>query len=577
MNIFEVQKLLVKGIRIQDIPMRVTFYARVSSEKDEQLNSLENQVSYYENLIKSNPKWKYVEGYIDEGISGKSTKKRVSFNKMISDGKNGLFDFVITKEISRFARNTVDSLNYTRDLLECGVGIYFESNNINTFDQSSEFVLSLMSSIAQNELRVLSERVKFGHAQAIEKGVVLGNSRIFGYDKFKKRLVINPDEAPMVVELYELYATGDYSMKQIENIFWDKGYRNRNGNKIAHSTLANIIANPKYKGYYVGGKVKNLDLFSEKREFVPEEEWTMYKDETGEIVPAIVDEELWERANFILKKRSNDVKNRQGICNHANLLTGKIVCKNCGSPYYRKDSVDKSGNKNSKWICSGKIKNGKEYCNSFAIYESEIKKVLYETFKDTTEDIERIIDEYTQMLWEIMKDDGLEKALERAEEQKDKLYKKKAKLLDLYVDEAYTEAEFKKLNASNSKEIEKVEAEIEDLKKQLESDAGFKDSIEEIKSSLVSAAKVASEGLITKNFIDKYVDKIFVSVENDSHAKIEIKLVTGETTEKYLLKLKARQRAEIVDITAIQGSETCNCRTGHTSKKMIEAYENGMK
>ena len=577
MNIFEVQKLLIKGIRIQDIPMRVTFYARVSSEKDEQLNSLENQVSYYENLIKSNPKWKYVEGYIDEGISGKSTKKRVSFNKMISDGKNGLFDFVITKEISRFARNTVDSLNYTRDLLECGVGIYFESNNINTFDQSSEFVLSLMSSIAQNELRVLSERVKFGHAQAIEKGVVLGNSRIFGYDKLKKRLVVNPDEAPMVVELYELYATGDYSMKQIENIFWDKGYRNRNGNKIAHSTLANIIANPKYKGYYVGGKVKNLDLFSEKREFVPEEEWTMYKDETGEIVPAIVDEELWERANFILKKRSNDVKNRQGICNHANLLTGKIVCKNCGSPYYRKDSVDKSGNKNSKWICSGKIKNGKEYCNSFAIYESEIKKVLYETFKDTTEDIERIIDEYTQMLWEIMKDDGLEKALERAEEQKDKLYKKKAKLLDLYVDEAYTEAEFKKLNASNSKEIEKVEAEIEDLKKQLESDAGFKDSIEEIKSSLVSAAKVASEGLITKNFIDKYVDKIFVSVENDSHAKIEIKLVTGETTEKYLLKLKARQRAEIVDITAIQGSETCNCRTGHTSKKMIEAYENGMK
>ncbi len=577
MNIFEVQKLLIKGIRIQDIPMRVTFYARVSSEKDEQLNSLENQVSYYENLIKSNPKWKYVEGYIDEGISGKSTKKRVSFNKMISDGKNGLFDFVITKEISRFARNTVDSLNYTRDLLECGVGIYFESNNINTFDQSSEFVLSLMSSIAQNELRVLSERVKFGHAQAIEKGVVLGNSRIFGYDKLKKRLVINPDEAPMVVELYELYATGDYSMKQIENIFWDKGYRNRNGNKIAHSTLANIIANPKYKGYYVGGKVKNLDLFSEKREFVPEEEWTMYKDETGEIVPAIVDEELWERANFILKKRSNDVKNRQGICNHANLLTGKIVCKNCGSPYYRKDSVDKSGNKNSKWICSGKIKNGKEYCNSFAIYESEIKKVLYETFKDTTEDIERIIDEYTQMLWEIMKDDGLEKALERAEEQKDKLYKKKAKLLDLYVDEAYTEAEFKKLNASNSKEIEKVEAEIEDLKKQLESDAGFKDSIEEIKSSLVSAAKVASEGLITKNFIDKYVDKIFVSVENDSHAKIEIKLVTGETTEKYLLKLKARQRAEIVDITAIHGSETCNCRTGHTSKKMIEAYENGMK
>ncbi len=577
MNIIDKHKLIYEGKSIFDIHMRVTFYARVSSEKDEQLNSLENQISYYENFIKEKTNWEYVEGYVDEGISGKSTKKRQSFNRMIADAKNGLFDFIVTKEISRFARNTVDSLSYTRELLDCGVGVLFQNDNINTFDKDSELRLGIMSTIAQDELRKLSERVKFGHAQAIEKGVVLGNSRIFGYDKLKKRLVINPDEAPMVVELYELYATGDYSMKQIENIFWNKGYRNRNGNKIAHSTLANIIANPKYKGYYVGGKVKNLDLFSEKREFIPEEEWTMYKDETGEIVPAIVDEELWERANFILKKRSNDVKNRQGICNHANLLTGKILCKNCGSPYYRKDSVDKSGNKNSKWICSGKIKNGKEYCNSFAIYESEIKKVLYETFKDTTEDIERIIDEYTLMLWDIMKDDGLERALERAEEQKDKLYKKKAKLLDLYVDEAYTEAEFKKLNASNSKEIEKVEAEIEDLKKQLESDAGFKDSIEEIKSSLVSAAKVASEGLITKNFIDKYVDKIFVSVEDDSHAKIEIKLVTGETTEKYLLKLKARQRAEIVDITAVQGSDIQNCRMGHTSKKMIEAYENGMK
>ncbi len=577
MNIIDRHKLIYEGKSIYDIPMRVTFYARVSSEKDEQLNSLENQISYYENFIKENSNWEYVEGYIDEGISGKSTKKRESFNRMIADGKNGLFDFIITKEISRFARNTVDSLSYTRELLDCGVGVLFQNDNINTFDKDSELRLGIMSTIAQDELRKLSERVKFGHAQAIEKGVVLGNSRIFGYDKLKKRLVINPDEAPMVVELYELYASGDYSMKQIENIFWAKGYRNRNGNRIAHSTLANIIANPKYKGYYVGGKVKNLDLFSEKREFIPEEKWTMYKDETGEIVPAIVDEELWERANFILKKRSNDVKNRQGICNHANLLTGKIVCKNCGSPYYRKDSVDKSGNKNSKWICSGKIKNGKEYCNSFAIYESEIKKVLYETFKDTTEDIERIIDEYTQMLCDIMRDDGLEKALERAEERIDKLYEKKDKLLEYQLAGKYTEAEFDRLNASNSKEIEKVEAEIEDLKKQLESDAGFKDSIEEIKSSLVSAAKVASEGLITKNFIDKYVDKIFVSVEDDSHAKIEIKLVTGETTEKYLLKLKARQRAEIVDITAIQGSETCNCRMGHTSKKMIEAYENGMK
>ena len=181
----------------------------------------------------------------------------------------------------------------------------------------------------------------------------------------------------MVRELFELYATGEYSMKQIEKIFWDKGYRNHNGNKIAHTTMSNMISNPKYKGYYVGNKVKVVDMFTKKQKFLPPEEWVMFKDETGEIVPAIVSEELWDKANVILKRRSEDVKARQGICNHANLLTGKLWCTQCGQPYYRRESKDKSGNKNSKWLCSGKIKNGADSCKSFAIYEDEIKPILF--------------------------------------------------------------------------------------------------------------------------------------------------------------------------------------------------------
>ena len=123
----------------------------------------------------------------------------------------------------------------------------------------------------------------------------------------------------------------------------------------------------------------------------------MFKDETGEIVPAIVDEELWEQANTILKKRSEDVKNRQGICNHANLLTGKLFCTDCGTAYYRRDSVDKTGNKNSKWVCSGKIKNGADSCASFAIYEEELKPLLFEVFSETEADAEALIDEYIEM------------------------------------------------------------------------------------------------------------------------------------------------------------------------------------
>ncbi|MBR2957981.1 MAG: zinc ribbon domain-containing protein [Clostridia bacterium] len=303
----------------------------------------------------------------------------------------------------------------------------------------------------------------------------------------------------------------------------------------------------------------------------------MYKDESGEIVPAIVDEELWERANEVLARRSEDVKNRRGICNHANLLTGKIICKNCGSPYYRKDCQGRDGTKNSRWVCSGKINNGKAYCNSFPIYENEIKEMLYETFRDISEDIERIIDDYTQLLAEIMQDDSVERALERAMDRRNKLYEKKSKLLDVYVAGDYTETEFKNLNKVNSIEIDKAEQEIADLTEQLESDAGFRNSIKEIKAVLASASRTASEELITKKFIDKYIDRIFVTVEDGNCAKLEIKLTTGETTEKYLIKLRAKQRVKTVDIASFQGISAQNGSTGITSKKMIESYEQNMR
>ena len=155
MEIHNVRQQL-KTKSIYDIPLRVTFYARVSSESDEQLNSLGNQINFYEDLIKKNKAWTFVEGYIDEGLSGISTKHRENFNRMISDAETDKFDLVITKEISRFARNTLDSIQYTRQLLSFGVGVFFQNDNINTFDDDSELRLSIMSSIAQDELRKLS-------------------------------------------------------------------------------------------------------------------------------------------------------------------------------------------------------------------------------------------------------------------------------------------------------------------------------------------------------------------------------------------------------------------------------------
>ena len=573
---------LMRTKSVYEIPLRVTYYARVSSESDEQLNSLGNQVAYYENLIRKNGAWTFVPGYIDEGLSGISTRKRENFHRMIADAKDGRFDLIVTKEITRFARNTLDSIQYTRELLACGVAVFFQNDNINTLDEDSELRLTIMSGIAQDELRKLSSRVKFGHQQAIKSSVVLGNGRIFGYRKDNKRLVIDEAEAPMVRELFELYATGRYSMKKIEDVLWEKGYRNLNGNKISHVTLSNMISNPKYKGYYVGNKVKVVDMFTRKQKFLPPEEWVMFKDETGEIVPAIVSEELWEAANAVLRKRSEDVKSRQGICNHANLLTGKLYCTCCGQPYYRKESRDIKGNRNSKWICSGKIKNGKESCPSFAIYESELQPLLYEVFRDTQADADAMVEEYVRMYAEMTDHDRLSGQIAALEKQIDNANRKKGKLLQLSVDGMISDRDFKAMTEQCNAEAAGAEAQIEDLNEQLQSSEAFREKIGAIRRVLAQAQKEAAAGVIGKEFVDRYIDRIFVTPEAGNAMRLDIRIFTGETTEKLLKKVRGRggnmirkssKPDENPDGAADLEEES---RTGHTFKKMIEAQERQM-
>lgn len=550
-------RMLLRTKSIYDIPLRVTYYARVSSESDEQLNSLGNQITYYEDLIKRNQNWTFIPGYIDEGISGISTKKRENFNRMIDDAAEDLFDLVITKEISRFARNTLDSIQFTRQLLSHGVGVFFQNDNINTFDEDSELRLSIMSSIAQDELRKLSSRVKFGHQQAIKDGVVLGNSRIFGYVKDNGRLVIDEEQAVMVRELFELYASNQYSMKQIELIFWDKGYRNYNGKKISHTTMSSMISNPKYKGYYVGNKVKVVDMFTKKQKNLPPEEWVMFKDESGEIVPAIVSEELWESANVVLRRRSNDVKNRQGICNHANLLTGKLVCTCCGTAYYRKESTDKFGNKNSRWVCSGKIKNGTHSCDSFSIYEEELKPLLLELVLDTKTGTEALVEAYTQMFRSTHSQSNLSKQIDAAQQRRDVIMKKKSKLLEYNVTGKLSDTDFIQMNQQCADEIAQIDAQLQELEQQENSQDEFRKQIDAIKSAMRAVEQAAATGAITKDFIDEYIDKIYITPENDRVMRLEVRICTGDSTKFYFEKLKGR--------------------TGHTFKKMIEAYEQSMQ
>ena len=559
MNILTIRQALRTG-SIFDIKLTVTFYARVSSDSDEQINSLGNQIKYYTDFIKKNPNWTFVPGYIDEGLSGATANKREDFQRMIEDAKQGSFDLIITKEITRFARNTLDSILYTRELLEHGVGVFFQNDNINTFDEDSELRLTIMSGIAQDELRKLSSRVKFGHQQAIKNGVVLGNSRIFGYRKDKGRLVIDEEEAEMVRLLFDLYSSGNYSMKQIENIFWEKGYRNHNGNKIAHTTMSGMIANPKYKGYYVGNKVRVVDLFSKKQEFLPPDKWVMYKDETGNVVPAIVSEGVWNLANEVLKRRSEDVKNRQGVCNHPNIFTGKLFCTHCGLPYYRRESKDKQGNVNSKWVCSGKIKNGTHSCPSFALFEKELKTLISKLFsggKDEEEAARDAFEEYLRIFQEVCRDQDYTKDIEGIERKIEVIEKKKQKLLSYNALDQLSDSDFLKMNNQLTEELNALIEKRDALSGQKMHEEDIQRKVKALRARFDEITDFTKLNVISKAFVDQYIDCIYVTPNEDRlTANVDVRIITGDSLKG---TLKSRT----------------NC-TGHMSKKMIESYEKNL-
>ena len=307
MNVLKIRNEMRSGKSIFDLPLRVTFYARVSTDKDEQLNSLENQVQYYTELIQSKPNWTYIPGYIDEGISGTSTRKRDSFLRMISDAKAGRFDFIITKEISRFSRSTLDSIQYTQELLEHDVGVLFQNDNINTLDSDSEFRLVVMAGVAQDEVRKLSERLKFGFRQAIKNGHVLGNDKLWGYDKKDCVLTISEAEAQVVRRIFHLYANEQMGIRRISQQLYDEGFTSRKGNAFNVLTIRHILESSKYKGWYCANKSQTVEYRSKRKIFLDESEWVMYPDPS---IPAIVSEELWDRAN-VLYKRHNDASNQQ--------------------------------------------------------------------------------------------------------------------------------------------------------------------------------------------------------------------------------------------------------------------------
>lgn len=325
----------------------------MSTDQDEQLLSYENQVNYYTEYIKGREDYEFVKVYADEGISGTSTKKRENFQRMIADCDSGKIDFIITKSISRFARNTKDCLEYYRHLKERGIGIYFEKENINTLELQGEVLLTILSSLAQEESRTISENCKWGIQRRMEQGYVRANKKKFtGYDRDENgNLVINEEQAKIVRRIFREYLGG----RTVDYIAWGlevDEIKNWEGKvNLLPGTIDKILMNEKYKGDALLQKTYTVDYLSKKRSRYDGQVKQYYVEGSHE---AIVDEETWECVQ-LERARSKEYMERHKLNAYSNKpdenpFAGKIICGSCGQAYGRKTWRSKTTNR-KVWQC----------------------------------------------------------------------------------------------------------------------------------------------------------------------------------------------------------------------------------
>lgn len=555
MDLYTIRNMLSQGKSIYDLPLRVTFYARVSTDRYEQLNSLENQVMYFENFIKEQENWIFVEGYVDEGISGTSVKKREDFLRMVDDAKKKKFDLILTKEISRFSRNTFDSIKYTQELLSCGVGVHFLSDNINTFQPDSELRLTIMSSIAQEEIRKLSERVRFGYKRSVEKGIVPGSNNIYGYTKNKGKLVIDEEQAKFIRLIFETYVSENIGVHRLGfKLFEEYGVTNYSGKPIAGTVIKNIIRNPKYKGYFCAHKETTVDYHDRKRKRFKRDEWIVYKD--NETCPPIVSEELWDKANEILDARSkkHDQINKNNKYNKFP-FSGLMHCHFDGATFVRGTYQIGKGDRSRRikfWACNNYRIHGKkktEGCNSPVLYYEELVEVCKKILNMILVCQDDLISKINDMISDIRTKKDYKKEIKIIDE---KLFKTNNEKKELIMMRMRKEIDLKEYNSLKEDLDEKINSLEENKRKLIEEEQNeqyseknfeeFKKKINDMVLSddekILEIAQLFFEDIRVESIKDDETDQKVIL-----HAKLNVSNREDDTFDfnKFLLLFCSRQ------------------------------------
>lgn len=435
--------------------MNIAAYCRVSTDKADQLNSLEAQKEFFSEYTKRTGDT-LVKLYADEGISGTKIKNRKEFLRMMSDAEHGLFDMVVVKDISRFARNTVDLLQNVRKLKSLGIETQFLTANMNSMG-NSEFVLTIFGALAQEESANTSKRVKFGKKMNAEKGRV--PNIVYGYDKTIGdyfNLAINQEEAKVVKQIYKWYTEEGFGAAKISNMLNEKGYKTKRNCKWSQNAICRILTNEIYTGKIINGKEEVSDFLTGQRREKDETEWMVV--ERPEL--RIIEDEIFESAQEILRGRHDAFNLSHERQSNKHLFSTLIKCKECGWSFRR--TVRTYKNTYVRWVCSGRNGRGADSCpNKTVVDEEELIEVLQEYFTNVLKQKKKVIDYVIKEFQRVYKakDENVEyeKALNA---ELAKLQKTRQKYMDMYTDDLISREELNEKIGGTRQEIERLENEL---------------------------------------------------------------------------------------------------------------------
>ena len=397
------------------VKRRVAAYARVSTDSDEQQTSYEAQVKFYTNYIKSKPEYEFVKVYTDEGITGLNTKRRDGFKEMVDDALNGKIDLIITKSVSRFARNTVDTIMTVRKLKEHGVEVYFEKENIYTMDGKGELLITIMSSLAQEESRSISENVTWGHRKSFADGKVsLAYKKFLGYEKGEDGLPkVNKEQAKIVKRIYELFICGK-TPSAIADLLTEEGIPTPcSKQKWQSSTILSMLQNEKYKGAALLQKSFTVDFLTKKTKVNEGEVPQYYIENSHEAIiePIIFD---WVQCEIARRKKFGRAYSGKGV------LGTKLICDDCGGYYGSKVWQSNTKYRKEIWQCNGKFKNGSK-CNTPYVTEEEVKTKFLQAYRELTSDMGRFLQDAMAQRNAISDCSEINKSLEKLQDEIEKV------------------------------------------------------------------------------------------------------------------------------------------------------------